>query len=91
MTLYRVRSRKTTKVMCGWHLTLGIVEVLCDLKDIWTRRVVMCKTRTCKSIVGVVCDQTYNMVGQEPLSPGVRVFMIEEEALWYKLECVDSQ
>ena len=31
------------------------------------------------------------MVGQEPLSPGVRVFMTEEEALFYEMECGDSQ
>ena len=90
-TLCRVRSGKITKVVCSWHLPLGIVEVLRDLEDIRIRRCVVCKTRTTKSIVGVVCDQTYTMVGQEPMSFGVRVFMTKEEALCYKLEYVDSQ
>ena len=40
---------------------------------------------------GVMCDQSYKMVGQEPLSPDVRVFMTEEEALFYEFECGDSQ
>ena len=31
------------------------------------------------------------MVGQEPLSPDVRIFMAEEEALFYEWECGDSQ
>ena len=31
------------------------------------------------------------MVGQEPLSPGVKVFMTKEEALWHEMECGDSQ
>ena len=29
----------------------------------------------------VMCDRTCKMVGQEPLSHGVRVFMTKEEAL----------
>ena len=61
------------------------------LEDIWTRRVVVYETKKRKFIVGVVCDQSFNMVAQEPLSPDVRVFMTEEEALFYEWECGDSQ
>ena len=32
----------------------------------------------------VVCDQGNTMVDQYPLSPEVRVFMMEKEALWYE-------
>ena len=31
------------------------------------------------------------MVGKEPLSPGVKVFMTEEKALWHEMEREDSQ
>ena len=51
----------------------------------------MCETRRKKFSVGVVCDQSFKMVGQDPLSPEVRVFMTEEEALWYEFKHVDSQ
>ena len=50
----------------------------------------MCETRGREFIVEVVCDQSFKMVDQDPLSPEVRVFMIEEEALWYKFEHVNS-
>ena len=42
-------------------------------------------------ILEVVCEETCKMVGQEPLSPRVRVFMTEEEALFHEMECGDSQ
>ena len=31
------------------------------------------------------------MVDQEPLYPGVNVFMTKEKALWHEMECGDSQ
>ena len=31
------------------------------------------------------------MVGQEPLSPSVKVFITEEEALWHEMERGNSQ
>ena len=42
-------------------------------------------------IIQVVCDQSFKMVDQYPLLPEVRLFMTEEEALWYEFEHVDSQ
>lgn len=72
-------------------LNLGIVEVLVGLEDIWTQCCVVCETRRIKVIVRVACNQSYNMVSQESLSPGMKVFMIEEEALWHEIECADSQ
>ena len=41
-------------------------------------------------IVEVVCDRSSIMAGKEPSSPSIRVFMIEEEALWYEFEHADS-
>ena len=43
------------------------------------------------AITEVVYDRSSIMVGKEPSSPSVRVFMIEEKALWYEFEYVDSQ
>ena len=51
----------------------------------------MCETRRIEFIVGVVCDQHFNKVGQEPFSLDVKVLMTEEEALFYEWECGDSQ
>ena len=36
------------------------------------------------AITEVVCDYSSIMADGESLSPSVRVFMIEKEALWYK-------
>ena len=41
-------------------------------------------------ITEVVCDHSSIMVDQDPLSPEVRVFMTEEEALLYEWDCGDS-
>ena len=43
------------------------------------------------AITEVVCDCSSILADEEPLSPSVRVFMTEKEALWYEFEHVDSQ
>ena len=43
-----------------------------------------------KFILEVLCNRICMMMGQEPLSPGVRVFMIEEEALFHEIEYGNS-
>ena len=42
-------------------------------------------------VAEVVCDRVSIMSDDDSLSPGVRVFMSEKEALWYKLENGFSQ
>ena len=39
----------------------------------------------------VVCDQARTMSDSESLSPGVRVFLTEKEALWHEFEHGVSQ
>ena len=54
---------------------------------------------TTKALINPKCLQIYSnnhafsalIMDQDPLSPEVRVFMIEEEALWYEFRHVDSQ
>ena len=43
-----------------------------------------------RSVFAVMCDRTCKMVGQEPFSPRLMVFMTEEETLWHELKCIDS-
>ena len=77
------------QVVCG-GIRLGKVGEV-DLDSIWVRRVAVCEKRGEVFIFEVVCNRSLIMVGKEPSSLSVRVFMIEDEALWYKFEHVDSQ
>ena len=72
--------RDDRESVCDWH-SLKIVS------SIRTRLV--CHVQQ-KVTVEVVCDQTPSMSG-EGSSPEVRVFMIEQEVLWYEFEHGFSQ
>ena len=52
---------------------------------------VVCRIKGKVLIVGVMCDQTPTMSEEEGSSPNVRVFMTENEALWYEFEHGFSQ
>ena len=51
----------------------------------------MCKVKGEVFIVEVVCNQSSIMADEKPSSSSIRVFMTEEEALWYEFAHVDSQ
>ena len=46
----------------------------------------MCGTKSEVLITEVVCDHSSIMADEESSSPEVRIFMTEQEALWYEFE-----
>jgi len=87
------------QVVCDLGYSIGRVRLALNLgklvKLIWTLsgyEVLSCARQGENfSLLRLCVTSSLIMVGMEPSFPSVRVFMIEEETLWYEFEHVNSQ